>query len=207
MVEPVQGEAGAVVPPPGYLAQLRAVCDEAQILLIADEVQTGMARTGPLFATQREHALPDIMTLGKGLGGGLPISALLASEQVSCFDQGDHGGTFAAHALLSAGALAVVTHLTSTSHAALREASSTVLEAALRRLAASYGLKLRGSGHLFGVVLPAANAERVRDLAFARGLLVNAARPNVLRFMPALDVGQEQIDEMESLMSAALAAA
>jgi acetylornithine/N-succinyldiaminopimelate aminotransferase len=204
MVEPIQGEAGAVMPPPGYLRGLRALCDRAGILLIVDEVQTGMARTGPLFAHQREDVRPDAMTLGKSLGGGLPVSALLAREEVACFELGDHGGTFSAHALLSAGALAVVDHLASPEHLVVRTASAHALEAALAELAVRHGATLRGSGHLWGLVLPSRRAEQVRDRCFELGLLVNAARPDVLRFMPALDVGAEEIAAMHDLLGAAL---
>ncbi len=205
MVEPIQGEAGAVVPPPGYLAAVRALCDRAGILLILDEVQTGMARTGPLFAHLADGIRPDLMTLGKGLGGGLPISALLARADVA-FEPGDHGGTFAGHALLSAGALAVVSALQSREHADLRARSARELALVLRAIADEHGLGLRGRGHLWALVLRADCAERVRDRAFELGLLINAARPNVLRFMPALDVERDQRAEFRALRGRALAA-
>lgn len=204
MVEPLQGEAGAVVPPANYLAGLRALCDEAGILLILDEVQTGMGRTGPLFAHQADGIRPDILTVGKGLGGGLPISALLARAEIECFELGDHGGTFAGHALLSAGALAVVEELASERHGRIRKASAHMLERALLALAERHGLTLRGRGHLWGLVLPEARAEQVCASAFERGLLVNAARPNVLRLMPALDVAERELEELQELLSAAL---
>jgi len=204
MVEPIQGEAGAVTPPAGYLRGLRALCDRAGILLIVDEIQTGLARTGPLFAFQAEQVSPDLMTLGKGLGGGLPISALLAREQVACFEHGEHGGTFIAHALLSAAALAVVERIASPEHTALCAESSRRLERSLCAVAANHGGTLRGSGHLWGLVLPSARAELVRDRCFELGLLVNAARPDVLRLMPALDVGAEEIAVMAETLSAAL---
>jgi acetylornithine/N-succinyldiaminopimelate aminotransferase len=206
MVEPIQGEAGAVTPPAGYLRGLRALCDRAGILLIVDEVQTGMARTGPLFAHQHEDVRPDLMTLGKSLGAGLPISALLAREQVACFELGDHGGTFCAHAVLSAAALAVVEHISSRAHSALRKTSAQALESALRGLAERHGAKLRGAGHLWGVVLPSPRSEQVRDHCFAAGLLINAPRPDVLRLMPALDVGGDEIAAMRELLDAALSA-
>ncbi len=201
MVEPIQGEAGAVVPPVGYLTGLRTLCDRQGILLIADEIQTGMGRTGPLFAFQAEGIHPDIVTLGKGLGGGLPISAVLARQRVACFALGDHGGTFAAHALLCAGALAVVHTLLGVD----RTASARVLEEGLRDVARRHDLQLRGRGHLWGLVMPQPRAEVVRDSCFARGLLVNAARPNVLRLMPALNVGPAEVDAMVAILGAALA--
>lgn len=205
MVEPMQGEAGVVVPPAGYLAGLRALCDAANVLLILDEVQTGLARTGPLFAHQSEHILPDIMTLGKGLGGGLPISAMLAKEEVACFAFGDHGGTFAGHALLSAGALALLETLVAPTHAARRAESAHQLERTLRRIADDHALTLRGRGHLWALALPTARAEAVRDRAFALGLLINAARPNALRLMPSLEVDAAEIAELDALLREALA--
>jgi acetylornithine/N-succinyldiaminopimelate aminotransferase len=205
MVEPIQGEAGAVTPPAGYLRALRALCDRQGVLLIADEIQTGMARTGPLFAFQAEAIRPDIVTVGKGLGGGLPISAVLARAEVACFAPGDHGGTFAAHALMSAAGLAVLRTLLAPEHAALRADSAARLALTLTRVAERGALRLRGRGHLWGLVLPTASAEAVRDRCFARGLLINAARPNVLRLMPALDVGQAELDALETVLSEALA--
>ncbi|MDB4986935.1 MAG: acetylornithine and succinylornithine aminotransferase [Myxococcaceae bacterium] len=204
MLEPIQGEAGAVVPPEGYLRALRTLCDRHEILLIVDEIQTGMARTGPLFAHRHEGVRPDVMTLGKGLGGGLPVSAMLARERVACFELGDHGGTFSSHALLSAGALAVLEQLETAEHSALREASARSLQEALQQVAGDHGLTLRGRGHLWGLVLPEAGAEAVRDRCFELGLLINAARPNVLRLMPALDVGAHEIAQMQELLARAL---
>ncbi|HEY6876826.1 MAG TPA: aminotransferase class III-fold pyridoxal phosphate-dependent enzyme [Polyangiales bacterium] len=200
MVEPIQGEAGAVVPPAGYLRALRALCDRAGVLLIADEIQTGMGRTGPMFAFMDEGIQPDIVTVGKGLGGGLPVSAVLARREVACFAPGDHGGTFAAHAFLCAGALAVVRTLLALD----RAASALALERVLRELAERHGLTLRGRGHLWGLVLPTPRAEAVRDRCFERGLLINAARPNVLRLMPALDVGAEPLRALAEILETAL---
>lgn len=204
MVEPMQGEAGVVVPPDGYLSGLRALCDEADILLILDEVQTGMARTGPMFAHQADGITPDVMTLGKGLGGGLPVSAMLAREEVACFAFGDHGGTFAGHTLLSAAGLAIVEALTSSAHEQTQRAGAALLSATLRRIADDHDLTLRGRGHLWALVFGDARAEAVRDRAFELGLLINAARPNVIRLMPALDIDAAQITELDALLRAAL---
>ncbi len=204
MVEPIQGEAGAVTPPVGYLRDLRELCSRHGILLVLDEVQTGLARTGPLFAFEAAGIKPDLVTLGKGLGGGLPISALLATREAACFEHGDHGSTFGGNALTSRAALAVLEELTRPSAVAERAASSRELERALLELAAEVGAEVRGRGHLFGMVLPVPAAARVRDRAFAAGLLVNAARPNVLRFMPALNVTREEIGEMRQILAACL---
>lgn len=204
LVEPIQGEAGVVMPPPGYLAALRALCDRHGLLLIFDEIQTGMARTGPLFAHQTEAVAPDIMTLGKGLGGGLPLSALLCREQVACFEAGDHGGTFAGHTLLCAAGNAVLAQLTEPRQVAQRAQRAQELERGLRALAARHGLGVRGRGFLWALVLGADDAAALRDRAFDHGLLLNAARPDVLRLMPALNVGWAEIAAMLETLSALL---
>jgi acetylornithine/N-succinyldiaminopimelate aminotransferase len=204
MLEPIQGEAGVVVPPPDYLQGLRALCDRHGLLLMVDEVQTGIARCGPLFAHQLSEVQPDIMTLGKGLGAGLPLSALLCREQVACFELGDHGGTFAGHALLCSVGLAVLETLRCPRATKLREARSRELQLALEQLARRHALRVRGSGFLWALVLPSDTANDVRDRALASGLLVNAPRNNVLRLMPALDVESAHIAEMSELLDAAL---
>ena len=170
-------------------------------------MQTGIERTGPLFAYKQDGVRPEILTLSKGLGGGLPISAMLARAEVACFDHGDHGGTFFAHTLLSAAALAVLTLLVTPEHTALRQESARTLAQALGEVADAHGLTLRGRGHLWALVLPSARADAVRERAFARGLLVNAPRPCVLRLMPALDVGAREIARMQALLDEALRAA
>jgi acetylornithine/N-succinyldiaminopimelate aminotransferase len=206
MVEPIQGEAGAVAPPRGYLRSLRELCDARGILLVLDEVQTGIGRTGPLFAFQSEGIRPDLVTLGKGLGGGLPISALLATSAAACFRDGDHGSTFGGNALCCAAALSVLDVLTSADGRARREQSSEALEQALSSLARELGATLRGRGHLFGLVLPSDDALQTQAEAFELGLLVNAPRPNVLRFMPSLLVSAEEIQEMCGILRRAWAA-
>jgi acetylornithine/N-succinyldiaminopimelate aminotransferase len=205
MVEPIQGEAGAVVPPEGYLRGLRELCDARGLLLVLDEVQTGIGRTGPLFAFEHDGVRPDILTLGKGLGGGLPISALLASSEAACFELGDHGSTFGGNAVCSAAALAVLDALTAPEARRTREQSSLRLERALTVVARKIHGTVRGRGHLFAIVLPTDRAEAIRDRAFERGLLLNAARPNVLRFMPSLVVTEAEIEAMTEILLAACA--
>jgi acetylornithine/N-succinyldiaminopimelate aminotransferase len=200
MVEPIQGEAGAVTPPRGYLRALRELCDARGILLVLDEVQTGLGRTGPLFAFQDEAVRPDLVTLGKGLGGGLPISALLATHAAACFQDGDHGSTFGGNAVCCAAALSVLDLLAEEEGRARREHSSRALERALLVLAEEFGGNLRGRGHLFGLVLASESAARLQEQAFEQGLLVNAPRPNVLRFMPSLLVSAEEIAEMSDIL-------
>jgi acetylornithine/N-succinyldiaminopimelate aminotransferase len=206
MVEPIQGEAGVVVPPPAYLAELRALCDEHQLLLICDEVQTGMGRTGTLFAFEQAGVKPDILTLGKGLGGGVPISALLANERASCFVPGDQGGTYNGNPLMTAVARRVLSIVGSEPFLEQVRRSGRYLEQRLASVCARHGLGLRGRGLLWALVLPEARAEQVVRACFARGLLVNAPRPQLLRLMPSLRVSAAEIDEMAELLEQALSA-
>ncbi|HTA91524.1 MAG TPA: acetylornithine transaminase [Polyangiaceae bacterium] len=204
MVEPIQGEAGVVVPPDGYLLALRALCDEHNLLLICDEIQTGMGRTGTLFAFEREGVRPDILTLGKGLGGGVPISAVLANTRASCFVPGDQGGTFGGNPLMTAVARRVLSIVSNGEFLAYVRASGRRLEQRLAELCSKHGLGRRGRGLLWALVLPSDTAERVLRTCFTRGLLLNAPRPNLLRLMPSLRVSAEEIDEMASVLDRAL---
>ena len=207
LVEPIQGEGGVVVPPDGYLGQLRRIADDHGVLLVFDEVQTGVGRTGTLFAHQKDGVSPDVMTIGKGIGGGVPLAALLASERASCFERGEQGGTFGGNPLAAAAGLAVLEAVTAPGFLARVVESGARMIAGLEALGAAHGLsEVRGRGLLIGARLEAPRAERVRDAAFELGLLVNAVRPDTLRFMPALNVTQDEIDEMLALLERALGA-
>jgi acetylornithine/N-succinyldiaminopimelate aminotransferase len=203
-VEPVQGEAGAVDPPEGYLRGLRALADEHELLLVFDEVQTGLFRTGSLFAFQQSLVLPDVVTLGKGLGAGVPLSAVLVSERANVFSPGDHGGTFNGNPLMTAVGNAVIDEMIRPQFAATVQARSRYLRDTLEGLSARIGGHVRGRGLLLGLVLPTPIAETIRDECFAHGLLVNAARPDVLRFMPELRVPESAIDEMREILETCL---
>jgi acetylornithine/N-succinyldiaminopimelate aminotransferase len=205
MVEPIQGEAGVIIPTEGYLRDLRALTRDRGILLIADEVQTGVARTGKMFGHQWEDAVPDIMTLGKGLGGGVPISALMARAEVSCFAPGDQGGTFNGNPLMTAVGRAVVDTVSQPAFLAAVQQRGTHLMQHLRDLAPRFGFTdVRGRGLLIAVTLSTPNAERVRDAALQKGLLINAPRPNTLRFMPALNITTTEINEAFAILTDAL---
>jgi acetylornithine/N-succinyldiaminopimelate aminotransferase len=196
MLEPIQGEGGVVVPAPDYLRAVRSLCDARGLLLILDEVQTGMGRTGSLFAFERAGAVPDILTLGKGLGGGLPLAALLCRAHVSCFSPGDQGGTFTNHPVTCAVGLAVLRELTAAGFLEHVQRAGAHLEGGLARLGARYGTAARGAGLLWALGLPAASGRDVVQAAMRHGLLINSPRPELLRFMPALTVSLEEIDEM-----------
>jgi acetylornithine/N-succinyldiaminopimelate aminotransferase len=209
MLEPVQGEAGVIPATPQFLRELRALCDAHNLLLILDEVQTGVGRTGTLFAFEQAGIAPDVLTLGKGIGGGAPLSALLANERADCFEPGDQGGTYCGNPLMAAVGLAVLDSVAQPAFLAHVRERADQMQAVLARQAASIGGCVRAAGLLQALVLPRAVAARVVEVARDagdEGLLINAARPDVLRFMPALNVSAEEIALMETKLVAALQA-
>jgi acetylornithine/N-succinyldiaminopimelate aminotransferase len=206
MVEPIQGEGGVVVPPPGYLRELRALTAARGVLLILDEVQTGMGRTGTLLACQAEGVRPDVLTLGKGLGGGVPLAALLATAEASCFAPGEQGSTYSGTPLIAAAGLAVLRAVQAPRFLERVRARAADLDAGLRRLADRFGCpEVRGRGLLQALVLPAERGELVVERAREAGLLINSPRPHLLRFMPALTVTRREITLMLERLAGALA--
>ena len=196
-LEPIQGEGGVVVPPEGYLAAARRICDVHGALLVLDEVQTGIGRTGRWFAHQRDEVVPDIMTLAKGLGGGLPIGAVVASGLASdLLKPGSHGSTFGGNPVVAAAALAVLDIIEGEGLLA----RATVLSGRLagELVAASHGLvgHVRGRGLLLGAVLASDHAQAMERAARAQGLLVNAIGARVVRLAPALTITDDDIDEV-----------
>ncbi|MGE0858052.1 MAG: acetylornithine transaminase [Gammaproteobacteria bacterium] len=196
MIEPVQGEAGVVPATDDFLRKLRALTREHGLLLIADEIQTGMGRTGRLFACEHAGVRPDVMTLGKGLGGGVPLAALLATGEASCFAPGEQGGTFNGNPLMAAVGMAVLERIDTPAFLVAVRAQSVYLRARLERLAATHVLgEVRGRGLLLALDLKRDIGPEVVTRAREAGLLLNAPRPHLLRFMPALTVTREEIDE------------
>ncbi|GFO68396.1 acetylornithine aminotransferase [Geomonas limicola] len=194
MLEPVQGEAGVIPASREYLQALRRLTRDKGILLICDEVQTGMGRTGTLFAYQQAGIEPDIMTLGKGIGAGVPLAALLAKEEVCCFEPGDQGGTYNGNPLMAAVGCAVLEELLRPGFLERVGELGETLRYGLMQLSRKHHLgEVRGAGLLLALVLPQPKAEAIAELARERGLIVNAARPEVLRFMPALNVTIDEI--------------
>jgi acetylornithine/N-succinyldiaminopimelate aminotransferase len=205
MLEPIQGEAGVYPAGDEFLRGLRAVTEEAGLLLILDEIQTGIGRTGRFFAFEHAGITPDILTLGKGLGGGVPLAALVAAETVCCFEYGDQGGTFNGSALMTAIGNAVVETVSSPAFLADVAAKGEYLMQRLRELSARLGHgEVRGRGLLLALELKGTDAAKVARSAMDRGLLLNAPRPDTLRFMPALNVTRAEIDEMLGLLEAVL---
>jgi acetylornithine/N-succinyldiaminopimelate aminotransferase len=205
MLEPIQGEGGVVVPPRDYLAAVRALTEARGVLMIADEVQTGVGRTGRFLACEHAGVRPDVVTLGKGLGAGVPISAMLTNKELAVFAPGEQGGTHTGHPLLSHVARAVVEHVGTPEFLAGVGARGEALRAELVRLCTRHGHReVRGQGLLWALVLARPEASAVAERARELGLLVNACQPDVLRLMPALNVGFDAIARAADLLEQAL---
>lgn len=197
MLEPVQGEGGVVVPHPDYLRQVRALCDQRQMLLILDEVQTGVGRTGALYGYQQGGITPDIMTLAKGLGGGVPIGAMLATAAVAeSFGPGTHGSTFGGNALTCAVAEAVMRTVLFEGIVENCRKMGERLRDGLRRLGEKHSVirDVRGQGLLLGVEV-AEGGPQIVDKCLAEGLIINCTVGRVLRLTPPLTVTQAEVDE------------
>jgi acetylornithine/N-succinyldiaminopimelate aminotransferase len=197
MLEPIQGEAGVWPATDEFLQALRALTEAHGLLLIFDEIQTGMGRTGKLFHYQHAGIEPDIMTLGKGIGGGVPLAALLATNKASCFEHGDQGGTFNGNPLMCAAGLAVLAEVGKPEFLKSAIDAGLFLESELQRLSARHGLgEVRGRGLLLALDLKHPIGGSVVAQALVDGLLLNSPQPDALRFMPALNVSREEISEM-----------
>lgn len=197
MLELIQGEAGVVEADYEYVQRLHALTRERNVLLIIDEVQTGIGRTGKLFAYQHYGIAPDIMTLGKGIGGGVPLAALLTTNEVSCFDPGDQGGTFNGNPLMTAVGAAVFDVVSDTTFLQTVEQRGAQLRTALEKLSQRFALgAVSGKGLLLAVEMGRHSATQLVKRAFDAGLLLNAPRENRLRFMPALNVSSAEIEQM-----------
>jgi acetylornithine/N-succinyldiaminopimelate aminotransferase len=205
MLEPIQGEAGVFEATDTFLRGLRDLTKRRGILLILDEIQTGIGRTGTFFACEHAGVAPDIMTLGKGLGGGLPLAALVAREDICCFEPGDQGGTFNGNAFMTAVGCAVMEEIARPGFLPRVAQTGIYLAASLEGLSRRLGCgSVRGRGLLLALDLKRAVAPLVAADAFEGGLLVNAPRPDCLRFMPALTVTHDEIDQMTAKLDAAL---
>jgi acetylornithine/N-succinyldiaminopimelate aminotransferase len=208
MLEPVQGEGGVIPATRGFMQALRALTQERGILLMVDEVQSGMGRCGSLFAYQLSEIEPDIMTLGKGIGGGVPLAALLCREEIACFEPGDQGGTYNGNPLMTAVGVAVFKALTAPGFLQDVVDKGNYLRDQLLMLSERHGLAgERGEGLLralkLGQEIGPKIVEAARDLA-PMGLLLNSPRPDLLRFMPALTVTKSEIDQMIGMLSGVL---
>jgi acetylornithine/succinyldiaminopimelate/putrescine aminotransferase len=206
MVEPIQGESGVVIPDPGYLTGIRKICDERNLLMIADEVQTGIGRTGTLFACEQEDVVPDRITLAKALGNGFPIGALMATDRIAAaFVPGSHGSTFGGNPLATAAGIAAL---------------ETILDEGIldncRRVGAYFLERLgelkdqnpritavRGRGLILAIELTVPGATFVQE-CMQRGLLINCTSGNVLRFVPPLILTKADVDKAIGILGEVL---
>ncbi|BBZ39347.1 acetylornithine transaminase [Mycobacterium conspicuum] len=194
-LEPIMGESGVVVPPEGYLAAARDLTARHGALLVLDEVQTGMGRTGAFFAHQHDGITPDVVTLAKGLGGGLPIGAVLAvGPAAELLTPGLHGSTFGGNPVCTAAALAVVRTLAADDLVRHAELLGKSLRHGIESLRHPLIDHVRGRGLLWGVVLTAPRAKDIEAAARDAGFLVNAAAPDVVRLAPPLIISEAQLD-------------
>lgn len=204
-LEPIMGESGVVVPPEGYLAAARDITARHGALLVLDEVQTGMGRTGTFFAHQHDGITPDVVTLAKGLGGGLPIGACLAvGPAADLMTPGLHGSTFGGNPVCAAAALAVLRVLAEENLVRHAEVLGKSLRHGIEALAHPLVDHVRGRGLLCGVVLTAPRAKDAEAAARRAGFLVNAAAPDVIRLAPPLILTEAQVDGFVSALPAIL---
>ncbi|WP_019141656.1 acetylornithine transaminase [Noviherbaspirillum massiliense] len=205
MLEPVQGESGVLPATREFMQGLRELTRKRGLLLIVDEVQAGMGRTGTLFAYQLSDIEPDIMTLGKGIGGGVPLAALLCREEVAVFEAGEQGGTYNGNPVMTAVGVAVIKELLKPGFLQSVKDKGAYMRGELLKLCAKHGLETeRGEGLLRALKLGKDIGPQIVDAARDMnpvGLLLNSPRPDLLRFMPALNVTTEEIDQMISMLS------
>lgn len=207
LLEPVQGEGGVNVPDPDYFPQVRAWCDEHNLLLIADEVQTGMGRLGTLFGYEQFGVEPDAMTLAKGLGAGTPLGAFLCKQEYAVLEPGDHGSTFGGNALTTAAGAAGAKVIVDEGWSQKGAETGAYLKSKLEALQAKYDFvqEVRGMGMLLALQMKDDRAAAVIAETVSNGLLLNAVRPNTIRFMPPLTTSQEEVDKAIEILDTALA--
>jgi len=206
MVEPVQGEGGINFPNPGYLATLKELCRRHDLLLIFDEVQVGMGRTGTLFAYEQEGVTPDIMTLAKALGNGLPIGAMLATNQVAeAFVPGTHASTFGGTPLVSSVALRVLQLISAPPFLENVRRVGGYLRERLRELQSHYSFirEVRGRGLMVGMKL-SIPGQKIVERCLERGAIINCTHDTVLRFVPPLIVGRDEVDSLIGILDGVL---
>jgi len=206
MLEPIQGEGGVNLPDEGYLSAIRKWCDRKGILLILDEIQTGIARTGTLFAYEQYGVEPDIMTLAKGLANGVPIGAILAKEKASVFVPGEHGSTFGGNPLACAAGYATVRFVIDNNISGRVKEVGQYLIDGLEKMKPKFPsiTDIRGRGLLVALEFDSDIAPALVTACLERGLLVNQLKPNALRFMPPLIIGKKEVDEALAVLDEAL---
>ena len=206
MLELVQGEGGVIEADVEYVKEIRRLCDENDILLIIDEVQTGIGRLGTMFGYELYGIEPDIMTLAKGIGGGVPLSAVLAKDRVCCFDAGDQGGTYSMTPIATAVGLAVVNEIIDKDiHGNVNEVGA-YFRAELDKLVDEYSFVsgTRGKGLLLALALDGVEGSEIQAECFRNKLIINSPNKNTLRFMPALNLSKKEADECISILKKVL---
>lgn len=205
MLEPIQGEGGVNKANKVYIETISNICKEHGILLIFDEVQTGIGRTGKLFAYEHYGIEPDIMTLAKGIGGGYPLSALLTKEKLNIFEPGDQGGTYSAQPLGMAVGMAVLEEVINKKLFINAEIQGNYIFKKLDELKDKYKLKnIRGNGLLIAFDLPCDKGTEIVDKCLQEGLILNSPRPSIIRLMPPLIVTEKDTDNMISILTKVL---
>ncbi|HEY7801730.1 MAG TPA: aspartate aminotransferase family protein [Dehalococcoidia bacterium] len=196
-LEPIQGEGGIIVPDDDYLKKVRAWCDEQGLLLILDEVQTGCGRTGRMFAYELFGVEPDIMTLGKGIGGGVPLSAFLAKEHAAVFTPGDHGTTYGGEPLMTRVGYEVMKYMVEEDLPAQVAEKGKIVERRLHSLLdrCPQVIGVRGKGLMWAIEFSSDVGERLTNEALDNGLIVNNVRPNAVRLTPPLTVSEEELEQ------------
>ncbi len=206
MLEPIEGEGGVILPDNDYLKAVRAWCDQKGILLILDEIQTGIGRTGTLFAYEQYGIEPDIMTLAKGMASGVPIGTFLAKDRASVFTPGDHGSTFGGNPLACAAGYATVKYIIDHDIAGNAKKVGQYLINGLESLKKKFQFitDVRGRGLLVAIEFSSDIGGTVLMACLERGLLVNRVKPNALRFIPPLIIGNKDVDEALGILDKAL---
>ncbi len=207
MLEPVQGEGGVNIPDDDYLTQIRQWCDDKGILLILDEIQTGMGRCGTLFAYQQYGIEPDIMTLAKGLGGGVPIGAFLSKDHCAVFGPGDHGSTYGGNPLMCAVGYAVVKYIVEKDIPGNAQKVGGYLLQKLQQLQQKYPFikNVRGKGLLVAIEFDKPLAQDIMLACLQEGLWTNRVQPNSIRMMPPLIIGNKEVDQAVMILEKVLA--
>ena len=206
MLEPIQGEGGVNIPSDDYLRAVRQWCDQQGMLLILDEIQTGLGRTGTLFAYQQYGVEPDIMTLAKGLANGIPLGAIMAKEEASVFTPGEHGSTFGGNPLACAAGHATVKYIIDNDVPGNARETGQHFIAGLQKLKQKYQFitEVRGRGLLIALYFTSEIAQSLVMACLDRSLLINRLKPNAVRFMPSLIIDTEEADEALSTLDKAL---
>ena len=206
MLEPLQGEGGVNLPDDNYLALVRTWCDQMGVLLILDEIQTGVGRAGTLFAYEQYGIEPDVMTLAKGLASGMPVGAILAKDRASVFTPGEHGSTFGGNPVACAAGYATIKFIVDNDVAGNARRVGQYLISGLERLRQKFQFitEVRGRGLLVALEFNSDIAGSMVGACLVQGLLVNRVKPNALRFMPPLIVGKGEVDEALDILDKVL---